>query len=155
MPFSTRKTALAAAAALGLIALAACGGGGGGVASPGAMPVEGEPTTLRPLTLPKEHSGSSGSFTVAAGKSVDRGGVRFSCAAGGAACAVTVDTESGQARVTGGRLTVARIQAAAPPPSDGGGRWRQSGRRNAAGRRRPARNGRNLCHRFIDLPDDR
>ena len=118
MPFSTRKTALAAAAVLGLLALAACGGGGGGVASPGAMPVEGEPTTLRPLTLPKEYSGSSGSFTVAAGKSVDRSGVRFSCAAGGAACAVTADTESGQARVTGGRLTVARIQAAAPP---GGG----------------------------------
>ena len=109
MPFSTRKTALAAAAALGLLALAACGGGGGGVASPGMMPVEGEPTTLRPLTLPKEYSGSSGSFTVAAGKSVDSGGVRFSCAAGGAACAVTADTESGQARVTGGRLTVARI----------------------------------------------
>ena len=116
MPFSTRKAALAAAAAFGLLALAACGGGGGG---------GGTPQTSR-VTLPEGHSVASGRFTVAAGKSVDRGGVRFSCAAGGAACAVVVDTGSGQARVTGGRLTVARVPAATggqdggTPPEDGG-----------------------------------
>ena len=107
MPLSTRKTALAAAAAFGLLALAACGGGGGG---------GGTPQTSR-VTLPEGHSVEGGSFTVAAGKSVDRGGVRFSCAAGGAACAVVVDTGSGQARVTGGRLTAARVPAAAPQPA--------------------------------------
>ena len=107
MLLSTRKTALAAAAAFGILALAACGGGGGG---------GGTPQTSR-VTLPEGHSVESGSFTVAAGKSVERGGVRFSCAAGGAACAVVVDTESGQARVTGGRLTAARVPAAAPQPA--------------------------------------
>ena len=107
MPLSTRKTALAAAAAFGILALAACGGGGGG---------GGTPQTSR-VTLPEGHSVEGGSFTVAAGKSVERGGVRFSCAAGGAACAVVVDTESGQARVTGGRLTAARVPAAAPQPA--------------------------------------
>ena len=107
MPFSTRKAALAAAAAFGILALAACGGGGGG---------GGTPQTSR-VTLPEGHSVASGRFTVAAGKSVDRGGVRFSCAAGGAACAVVVDTGSGQARVTGGRLTAARVPAAAPQPA--------------------------------------
>ena len=72
------------------------------------------------VTLPEGHSVASGNFTVPAGRSVECGGVRFSCAAGGAACAVTVDAGSGMARATGGRLTVARIQAAAPPPNDGG-----------------------------------
>ncbi len=105
MPFPTRKAALAAAAAFGLLALAACGGGGGGAA----------PQTSR-VTLPEGHSVASGSFSVPAGRSVERGGVRFSCAAGGAACAVAVDPSSGQARVTGGRLTVARVQAATPAP---------------------------------------
>ena len=107
MPFPTRKAALATAAAFGLLALAACGGGGGGGAAP---------QTSR-VTLPEGHSVASGSFSVPAGRSVERGGVRFSCAAGGATCAVTVDPGSGQARVTGGRLTVARIQAM---PNDGG-----------------------------------
>ena len=106
MPFPTRKAALAAAAAFGLLALAACGGGGGGGAAP---------QTSR-VTLPEGHSVASGSFSVPAGRSVERGGVRFSCAAGGTTCAVVVDPGSGQARVTGGRLTVARIQAATPAP---------------------------------------
>ena len=105
MPFTTRKAALAAAAAFGLLALAACGGGGGGAA----------PQTSR-VTLPEGHTVASGSFSVPAGRSVERGGVRFSCAAGGAACAVVVNPGSGQARVTGGRLTVARVQAATPAP---------------------------------------
>ena len=56
-----------------------------------------------------------------AGRSVERGGVRFSCAAGGAACAVTVDPGSGQARVTGGRLAVARVQAMPNDDGRGGG----------------------------------
>ena len=106
MPFPTRKAALAAAAAFGLLALAACGGGGG---APGAQ-------TSR-VTLPEGHTVASGSFTVSAGKAVERGGLRFSCAAGGTTCAVTVDPSSGTARVTGGRLTVVRIQAM---PNDGG-----------------------------------
>ena len=106
MPFPTRKAALAAAAAFGLLALAACGGGGGG--APG--------TQTSRVTLPEGHSIEGGSFSVAAGRSVERGGVRFSCAAGGAACAVVVNPGSGQARVTGGRLTVARVQAATPAP---------------------------------------
>ena len=104
MPFPTRKAALAAA--FGLLALAACGGGGGG---------DTAPQTSR-VTLPEGHSIEGGSFSVAAGRSVERGGVRFSCTAGGAACAVVVDPGSGQARVTGGRLTVARVQAATPAP---------------------------------------
>ncbi len=110
MPFPTRKAALAAAAAFGLLALAACGGGGGGGAAP---------QTSR-VTLPEGHSVVGGSFSVPAGRSVERGGVRFSCAAGGAACAVTVNPSSGAARVTGGRLTVARVQAATPAPQPGG-----------------------------------
>ena len=116
MPLSTRKIAPAVAAVLGLLALAACGGGGGGAASPGATPVEGEPTTLRPLTLPKEYSGSSGSFTVPAGQSVDRGGVRFSCDAGNAACVVTVDAEAGEVRVTGDRPTESLKLTVGPVP---------------------------------------
>ena len=106
MFLSTRKAVLAAAAAFGLLALAACGGGGGGGAAP---------QTSR-VTLPEGHSVASGSFSVPAGRSVERGGVRFSCAAGGAACAVVVDPGSGTARATGGRLTVARVQAATPAP---------------------------------------
>ena len=111
MPRS-RFAVVVALAAAGIMLGACMGGGstGGG----------GAPRTSQ-ATLPEGHPVAAGSFSVAAGRSVDRGGVRFSCAAGGAACAVTADTESGQARVTGGRLTVARIQAAAPPPSDGGG----------------------------------
>ena len=109
MPLPTRKAALAAAAAFGLLALAACGGGGGG--APGAAP-----QTSR-VTLPQVHSVVSGSFSVPAGRSVDRYGMRFSCAAGARPCAVTVDPGSGVARVTGGRLTVALLQAM---PNDGG-----------------------------------
>ena len=109
MPRS-RFAVVVALAAAGIVLGACMGGGstGGG----------GAPRTSQ-ATLPEGHPVAAGSFSVAAGRSVDRGGVRFSCAAGGAACAVTVDdAQSGQARVTGGRLTVARIQAAAPP---GGG----------------------------------
>ena len=109
MFLSTRKAVLAAAAAFGLLALAACGGGGGDGA-PGAAP-----QTSR-VTLPEGHSIEGGSFSVPAGRSVERGGVRFSCAAGGTTCAVVVDPGSGTARVTGGRLTVARVQAATPAP---------------------------------------
>ena len=109
MLFPTRKAALAAAAAFGLLALAACGGGGAPAPDPA-------PQTSR-VTLPEGHTVASGSFSVPAGKSVDRGGLRFSCAAGARPCAVTVDPGSGAARVTGGRLTVARVQAM---PNDGG-----------------------------------
>ena len=112
MPFPTRKAALAAAAAFGLLALAACSSGGGG--APGAAP-----QTSR-VTLPEGHSVASGSFSVPAGRSVERGGVRFSCAAGARPCAVTVDPGSGVARATGGRLTVARVQAVTPTPQPGG-----------------------------------
>ena len=85
----------------------------------GQLTVARTPTAMAPasVTLPEGHSVAAGSFTVSAGQSVERGGVRFSCAAGGAACAVTVDAGSGMARATGGRLTVARIQAM---PNDGG-----------------------------------
>lgn len=56
----------------------------------------------------------NGSFTVAAGSSVERGSVRFSCASGGGSCRVVV--AEGQASSTGGTLTVARLAAATPTP---------------------------------------
>lgn len=58
----------------------------------------------------KEYSGPSGSFTVPAGQSVDRGGVRFSCGAGNTACVVTADAEAGEVRVTGDRPPTERLK---------------------------------------------
>ena len=80
------------------------------VPAPAPQPPAGEP-----VALPEGHTLSGGSFEVAAGGTADRGGVRFSCAAGGAACRVVVGAD-GAARSTGGRLTVARIPAPAPQP---------------------------------------
>ena len=68
-----------------------------------------------PVALPEGVTlATAGTFTVEPGRSVDRDGARFTCAAGGAACTVVVAERAGggfAATVTGGRVMVA---AAAP-----------------------------------------
>ena len=113
MNITARTTATLAALAIGVLSLTACGGGGGGSAKPAAM-MPGAGMEPAQVSLPEGHTVPNGSFTVAAGTSVERGGVRFSCASGGAACRVVV--AEGRAHSSGGALTVARLAAAMPTP---------------------------------------
>ncbi len=121
MPFNdTRGFVLPAACAL-VLALSGCGGGGGTGTTPPSgrsmAQLESEPVALpEGVTL-----ATAGTFTVEPGRSVDRDGARFTCAAGGAACTVVVAERAGggfAATVTGGRVMIA---AARLPESPGGG----------------------------------
>ena len=123
MPFNdTRGFVLPAACAL-VLALSGCGGGG---SSTGTTPPSGRSMAQlesEPVALPEGVTlATAGTFTVEPGRSVDRDGARFTCAAGGAACTVVVAERAGggfAATVTGGRLTVARVQAAMEEQDDG------------------------------------
>ena len=113
MPFNdTRGFVLSAACAL-VLALSGCGGGG---SSTGTTPPSGRSMAQlesEPVALPEGVTlATAGTFTVEPGRSVDRDGARFTCAAGGAACTVVVAERAGGgfvATVTGGRVMVAAV----------------------------------------------
>ena len=106
--------ALAASAAAAL-ALAGCGGGGGG--SGPSKPSARSMVDL-PAGTPAQYAPASGTYTIAAGDSVDVNGVRFSCA--GSACTVYVGND-GMVTSRGGTVTAAHtpILAAAREPGRG------------------------------------
>ena len=124
MPFNdTRGFVLPAAVCALVLALSGCGGGS---SSTGTTPPSGRSMAQlesEPVALPEGVTlATAGTFTVEPGRSVDRDGARFTCAAGGAACTVVVAERAGggfAATVTGGRLTVARVQAAMEEQDDG------------------------------------
>ena len=124
MPFSdTRGFVLSAAACAVVLALSGCGGGGGSASTtppPGRSMAQLDP---EPVALPAGVTlATAGTFTIEPGESVDRDGARFTCAAGGPACAVVVAERAGGgyvATVTGGEVMVAAAQVPAPPDSGG------------------------------------
>ncbi len=124
MPFSdTRGFVLSAAACAVVLALSGCGGGGGGASTtppPGRSMAQLDP---EPVALPEGVTlARAGTFTIEPGESVDRDGARFTCAAGGPACAVVVAERAGGgylATVTGGEVMVAAAQLPAPPVGGG------------------------------------
>lgn len=69
------------------------------------------------LPLPNEHGLRSETIEIASGAYADRGAFRFSCT-GSEACAVAVDTASGQARVTAGNVRLARLPAPEMPVAE-------------------------------------
>ena len=104
---------LKATVVVSALALAACGGGGdGGPTTAPAVHTVGLPDTHSLADWLTAHPG--GGVPVPAGEHRDIGGVRFSCPAGGADCAVTVMSENGTLTVssTGGMVSA----ALAPPP---------------------------------------
>ena len=125
MPFSdTRGFVLSAAACAVVLALSGCGGGGGSASTtppPGRSMAQLDP---EPVALPEGVTlATAGTFTIEPGESVDRDGARFTCAAGGPACAVVVAERAGggyAATATGGEVMVAAAQLPAPPDSGGG-----------------------------------
>ena len=125
MPFSdTRGFVLSAAACAVVLALSGCGGGGGSASTtppPGRSMAQLDP---EPVALPEGVTlARAGTFTIEPGESVNRDGARFTCAAGGPACAVVVAERAGggyAATVTGGEVMVAAARVPAPPDSGGG-----------------------------------
>ena len=87
------------------LALAGCGGGSSSL--PGPAPVEPLPPPVHAVGLPDMHDLSgwltanpAGTVSVPAGEHRDVGGVRFTCPAGGADCAVTVTAGDGTVAAT-------------------------------------------------------
>ena len=110
----TKKKHMTAFAAGALIAVAvsACGGDGPNNGPPPPMYVNVDLSGLM-----SGFSTPEGNFTIRAGQHVDRGDVRFQCAAGGEDCTVMVAAEDGattaQARRSGG--TVTAVDVPQPP----------------------------------------
>ena len=101
-----RRSATGVLAIALTLALAGCGGGGSSPLS-GPPPIEPPPPPVHAVGLPGMHDLSgwltanpAGTVTVPAGEHRDVGGVRFSCPAGGADCAVTVTLEDGTIAAT-------------------------------------------------------
>ena len=95
------------AASAALLILAACGGGGSDTTRRPPPVQDPPPPQAHPVSLPDAHdlsgwlaSNPAGAVTVPAGEHRDVGGVRFSCPAGGADCAVTVTAEDGTIAAT-------------------------------------------------------
>ena len=113
MTVSARNYVIAiASAAVIAVSLSACGGGGGPRNGP-------PPITYVDVDLTGLMSGYStpeGNFTIRAGQHVDRGDVRYQCAAGGEGCTVMVavdgSTTTAMYRSSGGVVTAVDV----PPP---------------------------------------
>lgn len=109
MTVSARNYVIAiAAAAVIAVSLSACGGGEPRNGPPPITYVDVDLTGLM-----SGYSTPQGSFTIPAGQHVDRGDVRFQCAAGGANCTVTVAVADGMtaamARTSGGTVTAVDV----------------------------------------------
>ena len=102
--FGTKYLAAFAATAVLALGLYGCGGGGGDeMRQPEPMP---EDVDLSNVTA--GFMAVAGMFTIAAGQSQDHGDIAFSCAAGGADCAVVVTVDANGAITaisTGGMVT--------------------------------------------------
>ena len=90
-----------------LLILAACGGGGSDITRRPPPVQDPPPPQAHPVSLPDAHdlagwltANPGGTVSVPAGEHRDVGGVRFSCPAGGADCAVTVTAEDGTITAT-------------------------------------------------------
>ena len=96
------------------LALAGCGGNGGGTTTPPVVTPDPMDVAidLSGLLAGYMDLGDDMTYTIKAGASMDVGDAKFTCAAGGADCTVTVKDNKATYVDTGGMVTAMASQAA-------------------------------------------
>ena len=108
----TRTYLPVAAIAAVMLVVTACSGGGGGAPSTPPAPTPPAPTPVDLSGVTPGYMVQAGTVEIAAGGTATVGDVTFSCAAGGAACTVTVAADGTATYATaGGRVSAANSPA--------------------------------------------